>query len=121
MSATSLYSEIKTRIKKSRQLKTSAQFAQNELRYEEFRNYLGQAELVDSENREWIRGVILGRTAELCSLLVSKKWPRGVPYISGARTEATYPEVIEILYLIPDYELATLLPDSCFSQFKRIR
>ncbi len=74
-----------------------------------------------NELSTWMREIIKTRVTELCQLIRSKDWPKGVPRIIGARTEPSYPEVLTALSFIPDNELETILPSECMSALRRVR
>lgn len=118
MSASKLYKEIKAKTGDLKKLDNQAQMLKRERRYDEYRDVIDKRMAQNEAITIWVRGIVKSRTSEICQLIRRKVWPAGVPFLSGAVTEASYPEVILALSLLHDNELKEFLPPECYARYK---
>ena len=121
MSASKLYKEIKAKMGDLKKLDNQAQMLKREGKYDEFRKVTDQLIAQNEAVSNWMRGIVQSRTDEICQLIRRKSWPAGLPFLSGAVTEASYSEAIQALGLLSDPELKRLLPAECYVRYKGVR
>ena len=65
MSTTALYREIRARMSTSRHLHSEAELLKADGKFEEFRGKMDQAMARDDEIRDWMKGILSSRVAEI--------------------------------------------------------
>ena len=120
MSVSELYKEIKAKMGDLKKLDNQVHMLKQEERYDEYREVMDKRIAQNEAITEWVRGIVKSRTDEICQMIRRKAWPAGAPFLPGAVTEASYPEVIQALGLLSDPELKRLLPPECYVRYKGV-
>jgi hypothetical protein len=121
MSASELYEEIKAKMGYLKKLDNLAQMLKGEGKYDEYKGVMDKRIAQNETITEWVRGIVKSRTEEICQMIRRKAWPAGAPFLPGAVTEASYPEVILALSLLHDNELKEFLSPECYARYKGMR
>lgn len=118
MGASELYKEIKAKMGDLKKLEGQAHMLKQDKRYDEYNEVIDKRIAQKEAVTIWILGIVKTRSNEICQLIRGKERSADVPFLPGAVTEASYPDVILALSLLHDFELKVFLPPECYARYK---